>query len=87
MVYSAATKSTLSPVAATCMLLLALQYSLQPRVYKKYIPKEASKQNVALVEEIVKTGMALGLLFATTGGETLQKLRQGARCYVVSLWS
>jgi hypothetical protein len=63
------------------MLLLALQYSLQPRVSKKYIPKQANKQNLALVEEIVKTGMALGLLFATTGGETLQKLRQGACCY------
>jgi len=78
MVYSAAAKSSsLSPIAATCMLLLALQYSLQPRISRKFIPQESNKKNVALVEEVVKTLTALLLLLSTTGSEALIKMKQG----------
>jgi solute carrier family 35 (UDP-sugar transporter), member A1/2/3 len=45
------------------MLLLAIQYSLQPRFSKKYISPSTSKQSVALVEEVVKTGMAAAVFF------------------------
>lgn len=46
------------------LMLLALQYALQPRLSKRFIPPLADKQKVALVEEIVKTGMAAVLFFS-----------------------
>lgn len=46
------------------MMLLALQYALQPRLSKKFIPPMADKQKVALVEEVVKTGMAAAIFFS-----------------------
>lgn len=56
--------STLTPLSMIFMMLLALQYALQPRLSKKYIPPQANKQKIALVEEVVKTGMAAVLFFA-----------------------
>ena len=67
--------STLTPLSVLYMLLLAIQYSLQPRFSKKYISPDTSKQSVALVEEIVKTAMAAAVFFAkpntTSQGWTL----------------
>ena len=40
------------------MMLLAVQYAIQPRLSKKLIAPEVNKQSVALVEEVVKTSMA-----------------------------
>jgi UDP-sugar transporter A1/2/3 len=47
------------------MLLLALQYSIQPRISKACIDPRVNKQTVAMVEEVAKAGMAT-LLFAAT---------------------
>jgi UDP-sugar transporter A1/2/3 len=54
------------------MMLLALQYAVQPRLSRKFIPKEANKQHVALVEELVKTGMA-ALMFLGKAGHIRQQ--------------
>ncbi|KAI2507730.1 pyrimidine nucleotide-sugar transmembrane transporter [Fragilaria crotonensis] len=56
--------STLTPLSMMFLMLLALQYALQPRLSKRFIPPLADKQKVALVEEIVKTGMAAVLFFS-----------------------
>lgn len=40
------------------MLLLAVQYAVQPHLSKKYISENTNKQSVALVEEIVKSVVA-----------------------------
>ena len=54
------------------MMLLALQYALQPRLSKRFIPPKADIQKVALAEEVVKTGMAAALFFSkpTTAVQT-----------------
>jgi UDP-sugar transporter A1/2/3 len=80
-VYSAAatsrgTRSALSPMAATCMLLLALQYSIQPRLSKRYIPPTSDKKTVALVEEIMKTLTALMILVTTHSKSALAQMKQ-----------
>ena len=54
--------STLTPLSVLYMLLLAIQYAIQPKWSKQYISPSTSKQSVALVEELVKTTMAAGLL-------------------------
>ena len=50
--------STLTELSLLFMILLAMQYALQPRLSKKYISPKTNKQSVALVEEVVKTSMA-----------------------------
>ncbi len=44
------------------MILLAIQYSLQPRVSKKYLDKRINKRSVAMVEEITKMSLATAIL-------------------------
>jgi UDP-sugar transporter A1/2/3 len=48
------------------MLLLALQYTIQPRTTRKLMDKRTNKQTAALVEEIAKTSIAGTLLLCTT---------------------
>ena len=52
-IYTAAlshSSSTLTPVSVLYLLLLALNYSIMPRISKKYIPPKVNKKSVALVE-------------------------------------
>jgi hypothetical protein len=50
--------STLTQLSFVLMMLLAVQYAVQPRLAKRYISPKLNKQSVALVEEVVKTGLA-----------------------------
>ena len=56
--------STLTPLSLLFMALLAVQYAVQPRLSKKYISPSVDKQSVALVEEVVKTGMAAAIFWS-----------------------
>jgi hypothetical protein len=56
--------STLTQLSFVFMMLLAIQYAVQPRLSKKYISPKINKQSVALVEEVVKTGMAAAIFFS-----------------------
>lgn len=58
------------------MMLLAVQYALQPRLSRKYIPPQVNKQSVALVEEVVKTGIAAAIFAAKPRG-VIQSSLQG----------
>jgi UDP-sugar transporter A1/2/3 len=67
-IYSAAlshTSSTLTPLSVLYLFLLALNYSIMPRLSKTHIHPSTNKQSLALVEECVKLFMGLGgfLLF------------------------
>jgi UDP-sugar transporter A1/2/3 len=55
--------STLTPLSFVYMMLLAIQYSLQPRLSKRFISPKTNKQGIALAEETVKTAMAACILF------------------------
>jgi hypothetical protein len=68
--------STMTHLSFVFMVLLALQYALQPRLSRKYIPPQVNKQSVALVEEVVKTGMAAAV-FAAKPRDVLQNSLQG----------
>mmetsp|Transcript_58804 Transcript_58804/g.143839 ORF Transcript_58804/g.143839 Transcript_58804/m.143839 type:complete len:417 (-) Transcript_58804:247-1497(-) len=50
--------STLTRLSFVYLMLLAVQYAIQPRLSKRYISSKLNKQSVALVEEVVKTGLA-----------------------------
>lgn len=52
----------MSPLSIIYMILLAIQYSLQPRVSKKYLDKRINKRSVAMVEEITKMSLATAIL-------------------------
>lgn len=54
--------STLTPLSVVYMLLLALQYAVQPRLAKRFIPSQHSSARVALAEESVKTVLAVGIV-------------------------
>jgi hypothetical protein len=57
------------------MMLLATQYALQPRLSRKYISPKIDKQSVALVEEVVKTGMAAAIFVAKPAGEVQSAMK------------
>jgi len=77
----ASSARALTPLAATCMLLMAVQYSVQPRVAKRFIARDVNKKGVALVEELVKTALGLGLLVGTNNANGPQLAA------IVSDWS
>jgi hypothetical protein len=68
--------STLTHLSFVFMMLLAVQYALQPRLSRKYISPKVNKQAVALVEEVVKTGMAAAI-FASKPRDVVQIALQG----------
>ena len=68
--------STMTNLSFVLMILLAAQYALQPRLSRKYIPPQLNKQSVALVEEVVKTGMAAAV-FAAKPRDVIQSSLQG----------
>lgn len=61
--------STLNQLSFVLMMLLAVQYAIQPRLSKKYIHPNIQKQSVALVEEVVKTGFATAIFFSKPTSE------------------
>jgi UDP-sugar transporter A1/2/3 len=67
--YSAAlshTSSTLTPLSLLYLFLLALNYSIMPRISKKCIHPQTNKRSLALIEEMVKLCMGIGgFLFFT----------------------
>ena len=69
--------STLTNLSFVFMMLLALQYALQPRLSRRYISPQVNKQSVALVEEVVKTGMAAAI-FAAKPRDVVQTALQGS---------
>lgn len=74
-IYTAAlshSSSTLTPVSVLYLLLLALNYSIMPRISKKYIPPKVNKKSVALVEEVVKLSMGIGGFLLTDNVESLK---------------
>lgn len=68
--------STLTHLSFVFMMLLAVQYALQPRLSRKYIPSKANKQSIALVEEVIKTGMAAAI-FAAKPRDVIRSSLQG----------
>lgn len=62
-IYTAAlthSSTTLTPLSVVYLLLLALNYSIMPRISKKYVSPKTNKESVALVEEVVKMSMGVG---------------------------
>jgi|AntRauTorckE5430_2_1112549.scaffolds.fasta_scaffold09314_2 UDP-sugar transporter A1/2/3 len=62
-IYSAAlshSSSTLTPLSVVYLFLLALNYSIMPRISKKCVHPKANKKSLALVEEMVKLSMGIG---------------------------
>jgi len=58
------------------MLLLAIQYSIQPRISKKYLHKSINKKEVAMVEEVLKVSLATVVL-ATSGSQKISQALDG----------
>ncbi|KAG7363538.1 nucleotide-sugar transporter [Nitzschia inconspicua] len=67
--------SSLTQFSFVFMMLLAIQYALQPRLSRRYISPNIDKQSVALVEEIVKTGMAAAIVIAKPATEVQNALK------------
>jgi len=62
-IYTAAlthSSTTLTPLSVFYLVLLALNYSVMPRISKKYVSPKTNKESVALVEEVVKMSMGIG---------------------------
>ncbi len=62
-IYTAAlshSSTTLTPISVLYLVLLALNYSIMPRITKKYVSPKTNKESVALVEEVVKMSMGIG---------------------------
>lgn len=66
--------SSLSPLSIFYMILLAVQYSIQPRISKKYFDKRINKRSVTIVEETTKLAMATAMLASYGKGKTSQIL-------------
>ena len=65
------TSSTITPISLLYMFLLALQYSIQPSISKKYIDKRAKQESISIVEEVVK--MSMGLCIFLAGSKSIVK--------------
>ena len=57
------------------MMLLAVQYAVQPQLSKKYISPKIKKQSVALVEEVVKTSFAAAIFFSKSSNDVQSALK------------
>jgi len=67
--------STLNQLSFILMMLLAVQYAVQPRLSRKYISPKIKKQSVALVEEVVKTSFAAVIFFSKPTAEVQSALK------------
>jgi hypothetical protein len=71
--------SSLTQLSFIFMMLLATQYALQPRLSRKYISPKVDKQSVALVEEVVKAGMAAAIFVSKPAAEVQSALKGTCR--------
>jgi hypothetical protein len=71
------------------MMLLAVQYAVQPRLSKKYISPQLNTQSVALVEEVVKTSFAAAIFFSKPTVTVQNALKGALRCvaFVFRFWN
>jgi hypothetical protein len=67
--------STLTQLSFVLMMLLAVQYAVQPQLSKKYISPKIKKQSVALVEEVVKTSLAAAIFFSKSSNDVQSALK------------
>jgi len=67
--------STLNQLSFVLMMILAVQYAIQPRLSRKYISPKIKKQSVALVEEIVKTSFAAAIFLSKPTAEVQSALK------------
>eukprot|EP00534_Pseudo-nitzschia_fraudulenta_P015232 CAMPEP_0201246270 /NCGR_PEP_ID=MMETSP0852-20130820/50678_1 /ASSEMBLY_ACC=CAM_ASM_000632 /TAXON_ID=183588 /ORGANISM="Pseudo-nitzschia fraudulenta, Strain WWA7" /LENGTH=436 /DNA_ID=CAMNT_0047544383 /DNA_START=106 /DNA_END=1416 /DNA_ORIENTATION=+ len=67
--------STLNQLSFVLMMLLAVQYAIQPRLSRKYISPKIKKQSVALVEEVAKTSFAAAIFFSKPTAEVQNSLK------------
>lgn len=67
----------LSPMAITCMSLLALQFGIQPILVRKFTPQTIVRSSVVLVQEVVKFGIAGAIYFSGTKKATREKDFEG----------
>jgi len=67
--------STLNHLSFILMMILAVQYAIQPRLSRKYISPKIQKQSVALVEEVVKTSFAAVIFFSKPSTDVRSALK------------
>ena len=70
----------LTPTAITCMSLLALQFSIQPILTRKFTPQTIVRSSVVLVQEVVKFGIAGAIYFSGNDKSTREKDFEGKTC-------
>ena len=59
--------TSLSPLSLVLLVLLALQYAIQPQLSKRFISKKTLKTSLTLTEELIKSAMAIvGLLYTAS---------------------
>jgi UDP-sugar transporter A1/2/3 len=94
-IYTAAlshSSTTLTPLSVLYLFLLALNYSIMPRISKKYVSPKTNKESVALVEEVVKMSMGIGGFLLTecsmnsNGGMSMHNLMTSVQ-EATSNWS
>jgi hypothetical protein len=78
--------STLTQLSFVYMMLLALQYALQPKLSRKYISPKIDEQSVALVEETVKTAMAAAIFFTKPAAEVQNALKGECERVILCGW-
>jgi UDP-sugar transporter A1/2/3 len=74
-IYSAVlahSSSTLTPTGTIYLLLLALNYSIMPRLSKKFIHSKTNKTSLALVEEMIKFSMGIGGFLITDSWSSIK---------------
>jgi len=67
--------STLNHLSFVFMMILAVQYAIQPRLSRKYISPKINKQSVALIEEVVKTSFAAAIFFSKPSADIQDALK------------
>ena len=81
--YSIGSSSTATPLGLLYMFLLAVQYSIQPVISKMFIDSRIQKENISIVEELVKMTMGLFVFFFfTRPNNVLMECLQGERLYM-----
>ena len=63
--------STLTPLSLVYLVMLAMQYSIMPRISKKYVDKRTNKESLAVVEEGVKMAMGVAGFLLTENGKVM----------------
>merc|ERR1711935_1284872 len=67
--------STLHHLSFVLMMILAVQYAIQPRLVRKYISPNIKKLSVAVVEEVVKASFAAAIFLSKPNNEVQSALK------------